>query len=221
MPPVIRVCMPNWKAAEPASLRAELLKIDHPEFIRYFHDLLINVWRTGDALQQWKDTTIKVLHKKKGRSNCNNYRGFSLVAHSGKVLLKMVASLLTTARPKGYSPRNSAAFAQHDQWSTCCSCADCKNSDELEKSPRTCASSTFRKHMTPSTVYARFGVPEKMLTVIRQFHEGMRARVRMDDGEHGEWFDVTLGLRQGWCLVTASVQCLLRCYDTRRAGTLQ
>ena len=27
-------------------------------------------------------------------------------------------------------------------------------------------------------VLARFGVPEKMLTVIRQFHEGMRARVR-------------------------------------------
>ena len=43
---------------------------------------------------------------------------------------------------------------------------------------------------------ARFGVPEKMLTVSRQFHEGMRARVRTDDGEHSEWFDVTQGLRQ-------------------------
>ena len=47
---------------------------------------------------------------------------------------------------------------------------------------------------------ARFGAPEKMLTVIRQFHEGMRARVRTDDGEHSEWFDVTQGLRQGCML---------------------
>ena len=47
---------------------------------------------------------------------------------------------------------------------------------------------------------ARFGVPDKMLTVIRQFHEGMRARVRTDDGEHSEWFDVTQGLRQGCAL---------------------
>ena len=39
-----------------------------------------------------------------------------------------------------------------------------------------------------------------MLTVIRQFHEGMRARVRTDDGEHSEWFDVTLGLRQACVL---------------------
>ena len=47
---------------------------------------------------------------------------------------------------------------------------------------------------------ARFGVPDKMLTVIRQFHEGMRVRVRTDDGEHSEWFDVTQGLRQGCVL---------------------
>ena len=49
-------------------------------------------------------------------------------------------------------------------------------------------------------VLARFGVPEKMLTVIRQFHEGMRARVRTDDVEHSEWFDATQGLRQGCVL---------------------
>ena len=48
-------------------------------------------------------------------------------------------------------------------------------------------------------VLSRFGVPEKMLTVIRQFREGMRARVRTDDGdgEHSEWLDSTRGLRQG------------------------
>ena len=43
---------------------------------------------------------------------------------------------------------------------------------------------------------ARVGVPQKMLTVIRQFHEGMRALICTDDGEHSEWFDVTQGLRQ-------------------------
>ena len=46
-------------------------------------------------------------------------------------------------------------------------------------------------------VLSRFGIPDKMLTVVRQFHEGMRARVRTDDGKHSEWFCVTLGLRQG------------------------
>ena len=52
---------------------------------------------TGEVPQQCKDATIKFLHKKKDRSDCNNYRGISIVAHSGKVLLKMVAS-----RPSNY-----------------------------------------------------------------------------------------------------------------------
>eukprot|EP00752_Nemacystus_decipiens_P010711 g9538.t3 len=36
-----------------------------------------------------------------------------------------------------------------------------------------------------------------MIAVIRKFHDGMRARVRMDDGELSDWFPVTQGLRQG------------------------
>ena len=51
---------------------------------------------------------------------------------------------------------------------------------------------------------ARFGVPEKMLTVVRQFHEGMRAHVRTDYGGHSQWFDVTQGLRQGCVLSNTS-----------------
>ena len=58
--------MPNRKAVGPDSLPAEVLKLDHREFIRYFHSLLINVWRTGDVPQQWKYLTIKVLQKKEG-----------------------------------------------------------------------------------------------------------------------------------------------------------
>ena len=77
--------IPNWKALGPDSLPSELLKIDHREFTRYFHSLLVNVWRTGDVPEQWKDATIKVLYKKKGRSDCNNYQEISLVAHSGEV----------------------------------------------------------------------------------------------------------------------------------------
>ena len=41
--------------------------------------------------QQWKDDIIMVLHKKKDRSECGNYRGVSLVAHTGKILLKIIA----------------------------------------------------------------------------------------------------------------------------------
>ena len=48
-------------------------------------------------------------------------------------------------------------------------------------------------------VLARAGVPEKMVAVIRQFHDGMQAQVRMDNGELSDSFEVTQGLRQYVC----------------------
>ena len=49
-------------------------------------------------------------------------------------------------------------------------------------------------------VLARFGVPPRMLVVSRQFHDGMQAWVRLDDGECSDKFDVGQGLRQGCVL---------------------
>ena len=49
-------------------------------------------------------------------------------------------------------------------------------------------------------VLARAGVPEEIIAVIRQFHDGMQAQVRIDDGELSDWFEVTQGLGQGCVL---------------------
>ena len=47
---------------------------------------------------------------------------------------------------------------------------------------------------------ARYGVPAKLISIIRQFHDGMRACVRLDSGETSEWLAVEQGLRQG-CVI--------------------
>ena len=49
-------------------------------------------------------------------------------------------------------------------------------------------------------VLACFGTPPQMIEVIRQFHDGMRACVRSDDGRCWEWFEVAQGLCQGCVL---------------------
>ena len=135
-------------------------------------------------------------------SDCNNYRGISLVVHAGKALLKIVASCLSNdCETGGILHEEQCGF--RPARSSCLSCANCKNSDELWKYPFTCASSTSRRRMYDSVdqkllglVLVRFGVSGKMKTVICPFYEGMRARVRTDDGEHSEWFGITQGLRQ-------------------------
>ena len=91
--------MTNWKAPSADSLPVELLKLDDPTgepvVLKHLHAILVRVWRGEEILQEWKDATIKVLHKKSDRSDCNNFRGISLVSHAGKVLLKIVANRLS------------------------------------------------------------------------------------------------------------------------------
>ena len=52
----------------------------------------------------------------------------------------------------------------------------------------------------PWTILARFGVPQNMISATRQFHDGMRACVRLDDRVCSRWFAVEQGLPQGCVL---------------------
>ena len=46
-------------------------------------------------------------------------------------------------------------------------------------------------------VLSRLGVPPQMITVIREFHDRMKACVRSSDGTCSKPFDVNQGLRKG------------------------
>ena len=64
----------------------------------------------------------------------------------------------------------------------------------------------------------------KMVIIIRDVHEGMRARLRTDDGQHLEWFYVThrAAARLRAITVTAGQRVLrCSCCVSRRTGTLQ
>ncbi|CAB1118615.1 unnamed protein product [Ectocarpus sp. CCAP 1310/34] len=84
----------NWKAPSPP---AELLKIDddEPFVLGQLHTILVKVWNGRGIPREWKDATIKVLYKKGDRSNCNNYRGISLLSHIGKVPIKIITNRLS------------------------------------------------------------------------------------------------------------------------------
>ena len=101
--------IPNWKAVGPDFLPAEVLNSTTLSLSGTF--ILANMWRTGEVPQQWKDATIKVLHKKKDRSHCNNYRGISLVAHSGSIAENGRAPPQQLLRGQRDTPRRAVRFS--------------------------------------------------------------------------------------------------------------
>ena len=93
----------NGKAVGPDGVSVELLKITpngDPALRRRLLNIVVCIWRGGEVPQQCKDAIIMVLHKKKGPTECGNYRGISLVAHAAKILLKIIAQLQELERKK-------------------------------------------------------------------------------------------------------------------------
>ena len=151
---------------------------------------------------------IRGLHKKKDRTECGNYRGISLVAHAGKVLLKIVATRLNTyCETRNLLPEEQCGFRPHHL--TTDMMFEVRRLQELGRKARV---PLFLCFIDLQKVYdsvdrtllrqvlARFGTPPQMIEVIRQFHDGMRACVRSDDGRFPERFEVAQELRQGCVL---------------------
>ena len=104
----------NGKAVGPDGVTVELFKITlngDPTLRGRLLYIVVRIWRGGEVPQQWKDAIIMVLHKKKDRTECGNYRGISLVAHAGKILLKIIARRLSEYCERvGILPEEQSGF---------------------------------------------------------------------------------------------------------------
>ena len=198
--------MANGKAMGPDELPAELLKLglsdSSHKILLAFHDIIVAVWMTGEVPQEWKDATIKVLHKKMDRTECSNYRGLSLVAHAGKVLLKIVANRLGDfCEEAGILPKEQCGF--RPQRSTTDMMFVVRRLQELGRTSNTSLKICFIDLAVDRVllwkVLARFGVPPWMIKVIRMFHDGMRARVQLDDGDFSAWLMFARGSGKDVC----------------------
>ena len=151
---------------------------------------------------------IMVLHKTKGRTECGNYRGMSLVAHADKILLKIIARRLNEYCGRvGILPKEQGGF--RPKRSTTVMIFMIHRLQELARKKQiplyVCFIDLTKAYESVDrtrlwTVLAYFSVPQNLISVIRQFHDGMRACVRLDDRVCSEWLAVEQVLRQGFVL---------------------
>ena len=201
----------NRKAVGPDGVSVELFKItlnDDPALRRrLFH--IVRIWSVGEVpRQQWKDAIMMVLHKTKDRAECGRYRCILLVAHAGKILLKIITRYFSD-----YCERVGILRGEQSGFRSNRSITDImfviRRLRKLSRKKRTplyvCFIDLTKAYDSvdrtlPWTVLVRFGVPKNMISVIRQFHDGMRTCVRLDDSACCGWFAVKQYLRRGYVL---------------------
>ena len=75
---------------------AELIKAGGGTICGEIHKLITSVWKKEKLPEVWKESIIVPIHKKGGdKTDCNNYRGISLLPTSYKILSNILLSRLT------------------------------------------------------------------------------------------------------------------------------
>ena len=71
---------------------ADLIK-EGGRTIRYqIHKLIVSIWNKDELREDWKESIIVPIHKKGDKTDCNNYRGISLLPTTYKILSNILLS---------------------------------------------------------------------------------------------------------------------------------
>jgi hypothetical protein len=73
---------------------AELIKAGGRTIHCAIHKLIIAIWNKEELPEEWKESIIVFIHKKRDKTDCNNYRGISLLSTTYKILFNILLSRL-------------------------------------------------------------------------------------------------------------------------------
>ena len=77
------------------SVRTRLIKAGGGTIRREIYKLIISIWNKERMPEEWKESIIVPIYKKGDKTDCNNYRGISLLPTTYKILSNILLSRLS------------------------------------------------------------------------------------------------------------------------------
>ena len=72
----------------------EFIKAGGRTICHAIHKLIISIWNKEELPEEWKELIIVPIYKKGDKTDCNNYRGISLLPTTYKILSNILLSSL-------------------------------------------------------------------------------------------------------------------------------
>ena len=92
--------MKNGKAPGADSISADLVLPEKSLTFTILSKFFWKIWISENMLEDWKTSLILRLAKQANLSDCNNWRGTTLLTRSSKVFSKVIQELFTANREK-------------------------------------------------------------------------------------------------------------------------
>jgi hypothetical protein len=85
----------NYKSPGSDQISAELIQAGGKILLFSIQNLINSVWNKEELPDQWKESIIVPVQKNGDKTDCNNYRGISLLSTSNKILSNIHLSRLS------------------------------------------------------------------------------------------------------------------------------
>ena len=217
----------SGKAPGSDGLPPEIVKLaSESSLLGHLHDLLLQCWEEGTIPQDMRDAKIVTLYKNKGeRSDCNNYRGISLLSIVGKAFARVVLSKLQLLADRVYPESQCGFRAERSTIDMVFSLRQLQEKCREQRRPLYLAFIDLTKAfdlVSRNGLFAlleRIGCPPKLLKMITSFHDDMNGTVQFD-GSSSDPFPIKNGVKQG-CVLAPTLFglffSLLLCYAFRES----
>ena len=166
--------------------------------------MLFNLsYRTGQIPQEWKNANVVPIHKKKDKSNVENYRPISLTSLIMKIFEKCVRTKIfdicsdkITPRQHGFLPRKSCSTQMLEFTSDLAVNLNNKMQTDVIYFDFAKAFDSVNHDIILMKLKNQFGINGKLLYFILNYLKDRKQRVAID-GEFSEWQPVRSGVPQG------------------------
>lgn len=194
------------KAPGNDSIPPDLLKKCKSSLLVPIHNIMVKCWSEGAVPQDMRDAKIVTLFKNKGeRSDCNNYRGISLLSIVGKVIARVMLVRLQVLAELVY-PESQCGFRKNRSTiDMVFSLRQLQEKCREQHQPLFIAFIDLTKAFDLVSREGLFqllpviGCPPKLLSLIRSFHDNMMSTVQFD-GNISDPFKIQSGVKQGCVL---------------------
>ena len=196
----------SGKAPGNDEIPPDIIKAGKPALLPHLHELLCLCWKEGQVPQDMRDAKIVTLFKNKGdRSDCNNYRGISLLSIVGKVFAKVSLARLQVLAERVYPESQCGFRSGRSTIDMIFSVRQLQEKCREQRQPLYLAFVDLTKAfdlVSRSGLFKllqRIGCPPTLLSIIMSFHTNMKSTVSFD-GNTSKPFNIKSGVKQGCVL---------------------
>lgn len=194
------------KAPGSDGIPPDLLKQCKCSLLHPLHKVLCQCWKEGAVPQDMRDAKIVTLYKNKGeRSDCNNYRGISLLSIVGKVFAKVILTRLQKLAERVYLESQCGFRAERSTVDMIFSLRQLQEKCREQQMPLYISFIDLTKAFDLVSrdglfkILHKIGCPPKLQSLIESFHTDMKGTVQFN-GSCSEPFSISSGVKQGCVL---------------------